>query len=68
MAAKGVEAGASFVAGDVVRLISGGPEMTVEAVPADETSDVVCVWSGARDGAFCRERIAVEALTHRAPR
>jgi hypothetical protein len=42
--------------------------MTVEAVPADETSDVVCVWFGARDGAFCRERIAVEALTHRAAR
>lgn len=30
--------------GDIVRLASGGPEMTVEGLPALEPTQVACVW------------------------
>jgi uncharacterized protein YodC (DUF2158 family) len=33
-----------FKVGDVVRLKTGGPEMTVEAVEA-RSPDVICTWS-----------------------
>ena len=68
MAEADADDAARFSVGEVVRLASGGPDMTVEAVPQDETSNVVCVWFAPRDGAFCRQAISVEALTHRSAR
>ena len=35
---------ASFTVGDIVKLKSGGPEMTVRAVPTEYAKHYVCQW------------------------
>ncbi len=35
---------ASFAVGDIVKLKSGGPEMTVRVVPTDISRNYACQW------------------------
>lgn len=54
---------ADFKAGDVVRLKSGGPHMTVESVGASAFSEVQSVWCVWFDGKKqSRETFALEAV------
>jgi len=34
----------SFAVGDIVKLKSGGPEMTVRAIPTELTKSYTCQW------------------------
>jgi uncharacterized protein YodC (DUF2158 family) len=50
---------ADFKQGDVVRLKSGGPAMTVENIEGNET---VCAWFGADHGEYRRRHIVTALL------
>jgi uncharacterized protein YodC (DUF2158 family) len=34
----------TFAVGDIVKLKSGGPEMTVRAIPTEHTKQYICQW------------------------
>ncbi len=51
---------ADFKQGDVVRLKSGGPAMTVETTEGGET---VCVWFGLDHGEYRRRHVVTGLLT-----
>lgn len=51
---------AQFKSGDVVKLRSGGPDMTVDAV-YEEDQEVRCIWFAGNE--LKREVISVHALT-----
>ncbi len=53
-----------FKSGDVVRLKSGGPAMTIEVI---EGHEAVCTWFGIDQGEFRRRHIASVLLSYVAP-
>lgn len=53
--------GVSFSVGDRVRLISGGPDMTIEKIHENDNT-VTCIWFWSTEKSLCKDFFQIQTL------